>query len=99
MRSTLLLAFIALSGCQYFNGGEDPGRVCTADFRMIGVTVVDAANQPVEGAEVDVIRSATGKSIVCDGEERHGCVVPGDGRGYVLRPPESLPSGARVCIT
>lgn len=51
-------------------------RLCTMEFRTISVTVVDAAGAPVEEAQVEVVRAATGTSIVCTGEEENGCIQP-----------------------
>lgn len=80
MRPLCLLIALLAAGCQ--PAAETPGRVCTMEFRTIGLTVVDSLNAPVAEADVDVIRTATGRSIVCTGEQQYGCVVPGDGRGH-----------------
>ncbi|NNF58275.1 MAG: hypothetical protein HKN04_08530, partial [Rhodothermaceae bacterium] len=46
MRAILLLALVALSGCSFF-GSDDP-VVCTLEFRLYTVRVVNEAGQPVD---------------------------------------------------
>lgn len=45
-------------------------------FAYVTVQVKSAAGQPVEGASVDVIRAATGRSIVCASGQTQECVDP-----------------------
>lgn len=78
MRLLLPLALL-VAACQ--PAAETPERVCTMEFRTIGVTVVDSTGAPVASAAVDVIREATGESVVCASEGQEGCVQPAASSG------------------
>ncbi len=82
MRFLLLISsLLVLCGCNVITGGSDEPIACTMEFRMFDVVLADEAGAPVAGADVDVARAATGRSIVCPaGTEAGNCVRPGQGQ-------------------
>ncbi|MBE2187775.1 MAG: hypothetical protein IAE99_13465 [Rhodothermales bacterium] len=72
MKPALALAALGLAGCSL----EPTPPVCTRLFAYVTVLVRDAAAHPVADASVDVIRVATGRSIVCAGDQTQNCVDP-----------------------
>lgn len=62
-------ALLLATGCASRRAAtpEPPGqRVCTMDFRSVGVTLVDGTERPVEDARVEV-RRASGEIVTTDG--------------------------------
>lgn len=74
-RATVLALAIAASGCSL---DATTPQMCTMVFAYVTVKVENAASQPVADASVDVIRVATGRSIVCVGDQTQDCVDPTD---------------------
>lgn len=76
MKHAAVLALAAaVSGCSLASP-DDGGRACTMLFAFVTVQVRDGAGQPVTDASVDVVRVATGRSIVCAGGQTQGCIEP-----------------------
>ncbi len=76
MKAVLLMLALLAAGCRR---DQATPVACTMEFRTLGITVVDTAGAPIVGAEIDVVRRATGASIICKDGEEGGCVQPAAG--------------------
>ena len=61
MRTVLLLALVTLSGCSFFSSDDEV--VCTLEFRMYAVRVVNEAGQPVDDLTATVTNERTGATF------------------------------------
>jgi hypothetical protein len=93
-----MLSFLAIAACS----SEDEPCLCTEEFRMIAVTVVDGGGAPVDGATVAVMREINGDALPfgAPGHMPGMYVVYDDSRTASTRPGESIRvTGSKDALT